>query len=63
MPPEYLEIFFADDETLPQPDAVLGLEEESKGDESAAAPAVDELLQDPDVAAVVEATRGLVPAS
>jgi len=62
MPPDYLEIFLADDETLPQPDAVLGLEEET-GDDSDLAPAVDELLRDPDVAAVVEATKGLVPAS
>jgi hypothetical protein len=61
MPPDYLEIFLAEDKTLPQPDAVLGLEEEN-GDDHAVVPAVDELLRDPDVAAVVEATKGLVPA-
>ncbi|HEY8083837.1 MAG TPA: hypothetical protein VIE64_09875 [Solirubrobacterales bacterium] len=62
MPPEYLAIFLEEDETLPAPDAVLGLEEEN-GEADEEAPRVDELKKNPDVAAVVEATKGLVPAS
>jgi hypothetical protein len=61
MSPEYLALALAEDETLPAPDAVLGLEG-ADGEEGAAAPSVDELLKDPDVAAIVEATEGLVPA-
>jgi hypothetical protein len=61
MPPEYLAIFLAEDKTLPKPDAVLGLEDTS-GEEPGEAPEVNELLRDPDVRAIVEATKGLVPA-
>jgi hypothetical protein len=60
--PEYLAIFLKDDDTVPAPDAVLGLED-AEGEELKEAPAVEELLKDPDVAAVVEAAKGLVPAS
>lgn len=61
MPPEFLATFLAEDKTLPAPDVVLGLEDEG-GEETAEVPRVDELLQDRDVAAIVEATVGLVPA-
>lgn len=62
MPPEYLALFLEEDETLPAPDVVLGLEEEN-GETGDEAPRVDELKKNPDVAAVVEATKGLVPVS
>lgn len=62
MPPEYLSIFLNEDDTLPVPDAVLGLED-AEGEELKQAPDVEELLKDPDVAAVVEAAKGLVPAT
>jgi hypothetical protein len=61
MPPEYLETFLAEDETLPKPDAVLGLED-AGGQEPSEAPEVNELMRDPDVRAIVEATKGLAPA-
>jgi hypothetical protein len=61
LPPEYLAMFLEDDSSLPDPDAVLGLEDEDGGEEPGSAPSVEELLRDPDVAAIVEAARGLEP--
>lgn len=60
MPPDYLNLFLDEDESLPDPDAVLGLEEE-RGESPSEPPPVEELLKDPDVAAVVEAADGLKP--
>jgi hypothetical protein len=60
LPPEYLNLFLNGDDSLPDPDAVLGLEEES-GEAPSKPPPVAELLKDPDVAAVVEAADGLKP--
>jgi hypothetical protein len=54
-------MFLEDDSSLPDPDAVLGLEDEDGGEEPGSAPSVEELLRDPDVAAIVEAARGLEP--
>lgn len=61
MPPEYLMMFLSEDDSLPHPDAVLGMEE-GNGEPPSAPPPVEELLKDPDVAAIVEAARqGLEP--
>lgn len=61
MPPEYLEMFLSEDASLPHPDAVLGLEEEP-GEAPAKPPPLDEILSDPDVAAIVQAAKeGLEP--
>jgi hypothetical protein len=48
------------DRTLPRPDAVSGIE---VSDEipSSVETSLEELLKDPDVLAVVEATDGLIP--
>jgi hypothetical protein len=60
LPPDYLNLFLNEDASLPDPDAVLGLEEEGSTAPSEPPP-VAELLKDPDVAAVVEAADGLKP--
>lgn len=61
MPPNYLRQFLEEDKSLPVPDAVLGLDDEAQGEEPTEAPSVSELLEDPDVQAVVEAAEGLKP--
>jgi hypothetical protein len=61
MPPEYLQMFLSEDESLPDPDAVLGLEEGGGPQPPAEPPSLEELLRDPDVAAIVEAADGLEP--
>ncbi|HEX2393342.1 MAG TPA: hypothetical protein VHI77_10545 [Solirubrobacterales bacterium] len=42
------------------PDAVFGFDDD-EGDEQTEIPSFDELLEDPDVKAVLEASKGLVP--
>lgn len=61
MPPEYLEMFLNEDNSLPHPDAVLGMEEGGVETPDKPLPSVEELLKDPDVAAIVEAANGLEP--
>jgi hypothetical protein len=61
LPPEYLQRFLEEDESLPTPDAVFGFDEEVEGDEPTELPSVDQLLKDPDVQAVLEAFKGLEP--
>jgi hypothetical protein len=60
MSPEFLAMFLEGDDTLPEPDAVLGFEDDG-GEEPGKVPPVDELLQNDDVKVVVEAAKGLRP--
>jgi hypothetical protein len=56
MPPEYLNIFL-EDVDVPEADAFLG--EEDTPEEQADQPTVEELREDPDVRAVLEAAADL----
>lgn len=60
MPPKYLQRFLEEDETLPVPDAVFGFDDDGEGEQTEI-PSVAQLLQDPDVKAVLEASKGLEP--
>jgi hypothetical protein len=60
VPPEYLKMFLSEDDSLPDPDAVLGLEEDGEVAPTAP-PSLEVILEDPDVAAIVEAAEGLEP--
>jgi hypothetical protein len=61
LPPNYLRQALEEDKSLPLPDAVLGLDNDAQDEELTEAPSAAELLQDPDVRAVVEAADGLEP--
>lgn len=61
MPPNYLKQFLDEDKSLPVPDAVMGLDDDGQEEELTEAPSVEELLEDPDVRAVVDAANGLEP--
>ena len=63
MSPEFLAMFLEGDDTLPEPDAVLGFEDDDVGEEPSAAPSLDELLLNDDVKVVLEAAEGLRPAA
>jgi hypothetical protein len=52
MPPEYLSIFL---KGLPEPDAYLGEYEDGEGEDAGTSPSFEELREDPDVQAVLEA--------
>lgn len=58
MPPEYLEHFLREDPSLPAPDVVLGFSDDDDYHGQEPPPELEDLLSDPDVAAVVEATDG-----
>lgn len=58
--PAHLEIFFRNDPDLPHPDAILGIYDDEP-EISGPPPSIEELLQDPDVRAVVEASQCLDP--
>jgi hypothetical protein len=53
-------MFLSEDDSLPDPDAVLGLEDD-RGVVPSEPPSLDVILEDPDVAAIVEAAEGLEP--
>jgi hypothetical protein len=60
LPPKFLQRFLEEDGSLPVPDAVFGFDDD-EGDEQTEVPSFAELLEDPDVKAVLEASKGLVP--
>lgn len=57
MPPRYLQRFLEEDDTLPVPDATFGFDDEDEDQEEARLPSLEELLEDPDVQAVLEASK------
>jgi hypothetical protein len=57
-------MFLESDDSLPEPDAALGFDDEGGEEEPGAQPpTVAELLRNDDVKAVVEAAAGLRPAA
>lgn len=60
--PAHLETFFHADPSLYYLDGFLGIYDDEPG-ELESPPSVDELLHDPDVRAIVEASQVLKPAS
>jgi hypothetical protein len=63
MSPEYLEMLLEGDKTLPEPDVAFGIEDEEGTEPPVTVPSVDELLQNSDVKAVVDAADGIEPAA
>jgi hypothetical protein len=63
MSPEYLTMLLEGDNTLPEPDAVFGIEDDGGDETLATAPPVSELLLNRDVKAVVDAAEGIEPAA
>jgi hypothetical protein len=61
LPPEYLQRFLEEDESLPVPDAVFGFDEDAEGEGPVEIPSFEELLEDPDVKTALEAAKGLEP--
>jgi hypothetical protein len=53
-------MFLEGDDSLPEPDAALGFEDDD-GEERSTAPSVADLLLNADVQAVLEAAEGLRP--
>jgi hypothetical protein len=63
MTPEYLTMLLEGDNTLPEPDAVFGIEDDAGDETPSAAPPVSELLLNRDVKAVVDAAEEIEPAA
>lgn len=63
MTPEYLTMLLEGDNSLPEPDAVFGVEDDGGNETPSQAPAVSELLRNRDVKAVVDAAEGIEPAA
>lgn len=63
MPPEYLEQLLSEDESLPDPDVVLGLQPHSEAEAPSEPPSLEDLMSNPDIAAVVAAVVDLQAAS
>lgn len=63
MTPEYLTMLLEGDNSLPEPDAVFGVEDDGGNETPSQAPSVSELLRNRDVKAVVDAAEGIAPAA
>jgi hypothetical protein len=63
MSPEYLTMLLEGDATLPEPDAVFGMDDDGGDESPSTAPPVSELLLNRDVKAVVDAAEGIEPAA